>query len=206
MPSRQRLHWPQPAWISTATRSPMRRSSTPGPSATTVPMYSCPGVKFLLNGRPPWIIAGVPCAITSRSVAQIATASMRTRTSARRGTGTGFSPSASSPGSPSTHAFMVSGIGNCGLVFTPVATIERSSRAAAGAARLVHDRELHLLDLREPLPLPRDQMIHLLVQVPDLELRLQVDPIVTFGPQPIHGLLTLLAHHDDGRLDRGQAR
>src|SRR5579885_2350356 len=56
MPSRQRLHWPQPAWISTATRWPMLYSSTPGPSATTVPMYSWPGVKFLLNGAPPWII------------------------------------------------------------------------------------------------------------------------------------------------------
>ena len=50
MPSRQRLHWPQPAWISTVTRWPIRYSSTPGPSATTVPIYSCPGVKFLLNG------------------------------------------------------------------------------------------------------------------------------------------------------------
>src|SRR5712692_1369797 len=27
--------------------------ATPGPSAATVPMYSWPGVKFLLNGRPP---------------------------------------------------------------------------------------------------------------------------------------------------------
>ncbi len=40
MPSRQRLHWPQPAWISTETRWPILYSSTPGPSATTVPMYS----------------------------------------------------------------------------------------------------------------------------------------------------------------------
>ena len=91
MPMRQRLHWPQPAWISTVTRSPIENSSTPGPSAATVPMYSCPGVQFLLKGSPPWISAGGPCAITSRSVAQIATASMRTSTSARAGTGTGFS-------------------------------------------------------------------------------------------------------------------
>jgi hypothetical protein len=47
----------------------------------------------------------------SRSVAQIATASMRTKTSARFGTGTGFWLSLSSPGLPSTQAFMVSGIG-----------------------------------------------------------------------------------------------
>ena len=90
MPLRQRLHWPQPAWISTVTRWPIANSSTPGPSAATVPMYSWPGVKFLLNGNPPWIMAGGPCAMTSRSVAQMATASMRTSTSARFGTGTGF--------------------------------------------------------------------------------------------------------------------
>src|SRR5882672_3722593 len=120
MPSRQRLHWPQPAWISTVTRSPIRYSSTPGPSAATVPMYSWPGVQFLLNGRPPWIIAGGPCAMISRSVAQIATASMRTSTSARFGTGTGLSVSLSLCGSPSTQAFMVSGTGISGLVFTPV--------------------------------------------------------------------------------------
>ena len=47
----------------------------------------------------------------SRSVAQIATASMRTRTSAFFGTGTGLSFNESWPGSPSTHAFMLSGIG-----------------------------------------------------------------------------------------------
>src|SRR5262249_40535839 len=55
----------------------------------------------------------------SRSVAQIATASMRTSTSARFGTGTGLSVNFSSPGSPSTHAFMVSGTGMSFDVFTP---------------------------------------------------------------------------------------
>ena len=44
MPARQRLHCPQPAWISTVTRWPILYSSTPGPSAATVPMYSWPGV------------------------------------------------------------------------------------------------------------------------------------------------------------------
>src|SRR6478752_5550705 len=55
----------------------------------------------------------------SRSVAQIATASMRTRTSARPGTGVGFSRKKSSSGSPSTHAFIWSGIGIWGDVLTP---------------------------------------------------------------------------------------
>jgi len=41
-------------------RSPIPYSSTSGPSATTVPMYSWPGVKFLLKGRPPKMLAGEP--------------------------------------------------------------------------------------------------------------------------------------------------
>ena len=111
MPSRQRGQRPHPAWISTATRSPTANSSTVGPSFTTVPMYSWPGVKPLLNGRPPSIIAGTPCLMTSISVAQTAIASIRTRTSARPGSGTGFSTSDNCSGSPRTQAFIVSGIG-----------------------------------------------------------------------------------------------
>ena len=60
--------------------------------------------------------AGGPCQMISRSVAQIATASMRTSTSARFGTGTGFSVSDSYPGSPSTQAFIRSGIGQFGAI------------------------------------------------------------------------------------------
>src|SRR6266567_3217949 len=74
----------------------------------------------------------------------------------------------------------------------------RSSRAPAGAAGLVHDLELHLLDLREPLPLPRDQVIHLLVQVPDLQLRLQIDPIVALRAQLVFRLQALLAPSRSG--------
>jgi hypothetical protein len=47
----------------------------------------------------------------SRSVAQMATASMRTSTSAFFGVGTTLSTKLSSPGSPSTQAFIVSGTG-----------------------------------------------------------------------------------------------
>ena len=38
--------------------------------------------------------------------------------------------------------------------------------------------DLEFLDFREPLPLARDQMVDLLVQVPDFEFGLQVDLIV----------------------------
>src|SRR5450631_4084329 len=65
----------------------------------------------MLAGDPPWI--------TSRSVAQIATASMRTRTSARPGTGVSLSRKRSSSGLPKTQAFIWSGTGNCSDVLTP---------------------------------------------------------------------------------------
>ncbi len=54
----------------------------------------------------------------SRSVPQTEMASMRTSTSALPGTGIGFSVLRSSPGSSSTQAFCVSGIGKSALVFT----------------------------------------------------------------------------------------
>src|SRR5713101_3479531 len=84
-----------------------------------VPIYSCPGVKFLLKGRPPWMLAGEPEWMISRSVAQIATASIRTRTSARAGTGVGLSRRKSWSGSPKTQAFIWSGTGRSGEVLTP---------------------------------------------------------------------------------------
>src|SRR4029077_12338885 len=72
-----------------------------------VPMYSWPGVKFLLNGGPPPIVAGRPWLITSRSVAQMAVASIRTSTSATPGLGTNLSTRVSWPESPRTQAFIV---------------------------------------------------------------------------------------------------
>ena len=72
----------------------------------------------------------------SRSVAQIATASMRTSTSARFGTGTGLSVRVSSPGSPSTQAFMVSGTGWLGSVFTPAGAYMESSFSRAFSGKV----------------------------------------------------------------------
>src|SRR5262249_42546277 len=92
--------------------------SAPWRGVLTGPVYWCPGGKSLLNGWPTWISGGGSLWMLSRSVAQIATASMRRSTSACLGTGTGFCVSASSPGLPSTHAFMRSGIGKSLVVFT----------------------------------------------------------------------------------------
>src|SRR6266705_6691278 len=66
----------------------------------------------MLAGDPEWMI--------SRSVAHIATASMRTRISARAGTGVGLSRRKSSSGPPRTQTFIRSGIGNLADVVTPI--------------------------------------------------------------------------------------
>src|SRR6266403_2842926 len=65
------------------------------------------------------MLAGEPAWMISRSVAQMATASMRTRTSARPGMGVGLSRSTSSSGSPRTQAFIRPGTGNSGDILTP---------------------------------------------------------------------------------------
>ena len=50
---------------------------------------------------------------------------------------------------------------------------------------LLHQVELDLLDLRQPLPLVGQQVVHLLVQVADLHLGFQVDLVVVFGAQAV---------------------
>ena len=71
---------------------------------------------------------------------------------------------------------------------------------------LLHDFELQLLYFRQPLPLLVDQVIDFFVQMPDLELGLEVDLVVVERAQAILRLQPLLAHHDDGCLDGGEAR
>ncbi len=140
MPSRQRWQRPHPAWTSTAMRSPIWNSSTVGPSRTTVPIYSWPGVKPRLKGSPPSTIAGSPCLTISMSVAQTAIASTRTSTSAAPGSGTGFSTRVSSSGLPSTQAFIVFGIGyslmrSCFMEKTPILLFVSSGVAPYQSSR-----------------------------------------------------------------------
>jgi hypothetical protein len=88
-----------------------------------------------LNGSPPPIIAGAPWWMISRSVAQIATASMRTSTSARPGIGIGLSTRLSWPGSPSTQARICSGSGYAASVLTLVGWLTRVSSLRIVSAR-----------------------------------------------------------------------
>src|SRR6185437_12314570 len=107
----------------------------------------------------------------SRSVAQIATASIRTSTSAFFGTGTGFWPMLSWPGSPSTQAFMLSEIGNSlWLVFTPAGAYIFPPGMDAGASKRARSngRDLRAIGLRigfaelggEPARRPHDFFAH----------------------------------------------
>ena len=72
-------------------------------------------------------------------------------------------------------------------------------------SQLVQEIELKLLDLDHSLPLVGEQVVHLFVQLTNFEFCFEVDLIIVFSAEPIFGLLPVLAHHDDGCLDGGQA-
>jgi len=42
------------------------------------------------------------------------------------------------------------------------------------------------------------------VQVPDFELGFEVDFVIVFRAPTVTGFGAVLAHHDDGRLNRGE--
>ena len=71
---------------------------------------------------------------------------------------------------------------------------------------LLHLFELKLLNFGQALPLLVEQVVDLLMQMPDLEFGFEINAIVVQRPQPVLRLLPLLAHHDDRRLDRGDRR
>src|SRR6266404_7296732 len=98
MPFSQRSH---PLWTSTATRSPTLNSSTPGPSAATVPAYSCP----MMNGP-----SGCPRSLrwrTFTSVPQMEVTLTLSRTSPDPGSGTGRCSTRMSSASCRTTAFII---------------------------------------------------------------------------------------------------
>ena len=64
---------------------------------------------------------------------------------------------------------------------------------------------LDLLNLEQPVVLLSQEVIEFLVQVPNLELGFEIDLVVVLRPQSIARFGPVLAHHDDGRLQRCQA-
>ena len=77
--------------------------------------------------------------------------------------------------------------------------------AAFALADFFQQFDLDLLNFEEPVVLLSQEMIDFLVQVPNLELGLEIDFVIILRPQSIARLGPVLTHHDDGRLERGQA-
>src|SRR5437762_2072311 len=78
-------------------------------------------------------------------------------------------------------------------------------RTAFALADFFQQLDLNLLNFEEPVVLPPEEVIDFLVQVPNLELGFKVDLVIVLRPQSITGFRPVLAHHDDGRLQRSQA-
>jgi hypothetical protein len=73
-------------------------------------------------------------------------------------------------------------------------------RTAFALADFFQQFDLDLLDFKEPVVLPPQQVIDFLVQMPNLEFGFEVDLVIVLRPQSIAGFRPVLAHHDDGRL------
>ena len=69
-------------------------------------------------------------------------------------------------------------------------------RTAFALADFFQQFDLNLLDFEEPVVLPSQKMIDFLVQVPNLELGLEIDLIIIFRSQSIACLGPVLAHHE----------
>src|SRR5258707_15238874 len=80
-----------------------------------------------------------------------------------------------------------------------------TSGTASALADFFQQFDLYLLNFEEAIVLLSQEMIDFLVQVPNLELGFEVDLVIVLRPQSITGFRPVLAHHDDGRLQRSQA-
>jgi len=80
-----------------------------------------------------------------------------------------------------------------------------AGRTAFALADFFQQFDLYLLNFEETIVLLSQEMIDFLVQVPNLEFGLEIDLVIVLRPQTIARFRAVLAHHDDGRLQRGQA-
>ena len=76
--------------------------------------------------------------------------------------------------------------------------------AFALAAEFFQQFDLDLLNLEQSIVLSSQKVIDLFVQVPDFEFGFEVDLVIVFRAQTVTGFGAVLAHHDDGRLNRGE--
>ena len=83
----------------------------------------------------------------------------------------------------------------CATGHRPAATL-----ALAFAAEFFEQFDLDLLNFEKPVVLASQQVIEFFVKVPDLQLSFQVDFVIVFAAQSIPRFASILAHHDDRRL------
>jgi hypothetical protein len=72
--------------------------------------------------------------------------------------------------------------------------------------KLLKKLSLDVLHLEESLPLMAHQLVEFSREVANLKLRFQVDKIILLRPTAIFCLLTILTHHNNGRLHRSDTR
>src|SRR5439155_3148389 len=78
--------------------------------------------------------------------------------------------------------------------------------AFAFAADFFEQLDLDLLNLEQTIVLPPQEMVDFFVQMPDLELGVEIDFVIVLRAQTIAQLGAILTHHDHRRLDGGETR
>ena len=66
--------------------------------------------------------------------------------------------------------------------------------------KLFHEFHLNLLNFQQSLSLVDNQVVELFIQMEDLEVGLEIDPIILLTPQTILGVPPVLVHHNNARL------
>jgi hypothetical protein len=66
----------------------------------------------------------------------------------------------------------------------------------AGAGQVGKQLDLDLLNLRQPLPLAGQHVVHLLIQVANLQLRFQVHPVIVLRATAVLFFLAVVARQE----------
>src|SRR2546429_3925638 len=73
-------------------------------------------------------------------------------------------------------------------------------------AQMLQQFDLPLLNVPQLVPLLEPQRIHFVVEIPNLDLRHQINFVILLGLYPVLMGLAVLAHHDDTRLQPRERR
>ena len=82
----------------------------------------------------------------------------------------------------------------------------RNVFALALSTKFFEQLDLDLLNLKQPIVLPPQEVIEFFVQMPDFQLGFQIHFVIVFRAQTIARLGAVLTHHNDGRLNGCETR